>query len=87
MTGHDRWQAFRGESKEMKDLIFSVKRSSMFQLKTKFEVFLASNIKEETCDFKVKGSWFEQSCVVYAGESLHIVAQVSLFIYCHGYLC
>ncbi|XP_061339077.1 protein LURP-one-related 15-like [Gastrolobium bilobum] len=76
MTGHDRWQAFRGESMEMKDLIFSVKRSSMFQLKTKLDVFLADNTKEKVCDFKVKGSWFEKSCVVYAGESLTIVAQM-----------
>ncbi|KAK7382301.1 hypothetical protein VNO80_01145 [Phaseolus coccineus] len=76
-TTHDRWQVFRGESTEMKDLIFSVKRSSFFQLKTKLDVFLAKNTKEEVCDFKVKGSWFERSCVVYAGESLTIVAQMN----------
>ncbi|XP_004514892.1 protein LURP-one-related 15-like isoform X2 [Cicer arietinum] len=76
-TRHDRWEAFRGESTELKDLIFSVKRSSiMFQLKTKLDVFLASNTKEEICDFKVKGSWFERSCVVYAGKSHNIVAQM-----------
>ncbi|WVZ17864.1 hypothetical protein V8G54_010846 [Vigna mungo] len=77
MTTHDRWQVFRGESMEMKDLIFSVKRSSFFQLKTKLDVFLANNTKEEVCDFKVKGSWFERSCVIYAGESLTIVAQMN----------
>ncbi|KAL2337636.1 hypothetical protein Fmac_012082 [Flemingia macrophylla] len=76
MTAHDRWQVFRGESMEHKDLIFSVKRSSIFQLKTKLDVFLANNTKEQVCDFKVKGSWFERSCVVYAGESLNIVAQM-----------
>ena len=76
MTGHDRWQAFRGESTEVKDLIFSVKRSTMFQTKIKLDVFLASNTKEDISDFKVKGSWLERSCVVYAGESHHIVAQV-----------
>lgn len=81
MTTHDRWQVFRGESMEMKDLIFSVKRSSFFQLKTKLDVFLANNTKEEVCDFKVKGSWFERSCVVYAGESLTIVAQVNLLLF------
>lgn len=78
MTTHDRWQAFRGESTEPEDLIFSVKRPSMFQVKTKLEVFLANNTREQVCDFKIKGSWFERSCVVYAGESLTIVAQVSL---------
>lgn len=81
MTTHDRWEVFRGESTEPKDLIFSVKRSSIFQLKTKLDVFLANNTKEEVCDFKVKGSWFERSCVVYAGESLTIVAQVSLLLF------
>ncbi|KAK7390257.1 hypothetical protein VNO78_25556 [Psophocarpus tetragonolobus] len=75
-TTHDRWQVFRGESMEQKDLIFSVKRSFLFQLKTKLDVFLANNTKEEVCDFKVKGSWFERSCVVFAGESLTIVAQM-----------
>ncbi|TXG58923.1 hypothetical protein EZV62_016752 [Acer yangbiense] len=44
-------------------------------LKTKLDVFLANNTKEEVCDFKVKGSWFERSCVVYAGESDTVVAQ------------
>ncbi|XP_058734595.1 protein LURP-one-related 15-like [Vicia villosa] len=76
MKGHDRWEAFRGESTELKDLIFSVRRSLMFQTKIKLDVFLASNIKENTSDFKVKGSWFERSCVVYAGDSHNIVAQM-----------
>ena len=81
MTMHDRWQAFWGESTEPDDLIFTLKRSSVFQIKTKLEVFLANNTKEEVCDFKVKGSWSERSCVIYAGESNNIVAQVSLSIY------
>ncbi|MED6162771.1 hypothetical protein PIB30_073690 [Stylosanthes scabra] len=78
MTAHDRWQVFRGDSSDLKDLVFSVKRSSFFQLKTKLDVFLAHNTEEKVCDFKVKGSWFERSCVIYAGESLNIVAQVTL---------
>nr|AFK40426.1 unknown [Lotus japonicus] len=76
MTAHDRWQAYRGESTEAKDLIFTLKRSSLIQFKTKLDVFLATNTKEDVCDFKVKGSWFERSCVVYAGESNTIVAQM-----------
>lgn len=78
MKGHDRWEAFRGESTEVNDLIFSVKRSLMFQTKIKLDVFLANNMEEDISDFKVKGSWFERSCVVYAGDSHNIVAQVSL---------
>ncbi|KAK7390258.1 hypothetical protein VNO78_25557 [Psophocarpus tetragonolobus] len=76
MSAHDRWQVFHGESTEQKDLIFSVKRSSFFQLKTKLDVFLAKNTKEEVCNFKVIGSWVERACVVYAGESQNIVAQM-----------
>lgn len=76
VTVHDRWEAFRGESTDSKNLIFTLKRSSLIQLKTKLDVFLAGNRKEDVCDFKIKGSWFERSCVVYAGESNNIVAQV-----------
>ncbi|KAL1321924.1 hypothetical protein AAHE18_14G160700 [Arachis hypogaea] len=76
MTAHDRWHVFRGDSSDMKDLIFSFKRSSLFQLKTELDVFLAHNTEEKVCDFKVKGSWFQRSCVIYAGESLNIVAQM-----------
>ncbi|XP_054785370.1 protein LURP-one-related 10-like [Prosopis cineraria] len=77
MTVHDRWQAFRGDSTDPKDLIFTLKRSSLIQLvRTKLDVFLASNTTEQVCDFKIKGSWLERSCVVYAGESNTIVAQM-----------
>jgi hypothetical protein len=77
-TLHDRWEAFRGESTDSKNLIFTLKRSSLMQMKTKLDVFLASNKKEDVCDFKVKGSWLERSCIVYAGESNNIVAQVCI---------
>ncbi|XP_022734698.1 protein LURP-one-related 10-like [Durio zibethinus] len=76
ISAHDRWQVFRGDSTDSSDLIFSAKRSSMFQLKSNLDVFLANNIKEDVCDFKVKGSWLERSCVIYAGESSKIVAQM-----------
>lgn len=77
MTAHSRWEAFRGESSDMRDHIFTAKKSSMIQLKTKLDVFLANNKDEHLCDFRVEGSWFERSCVIYAGESsTSIVAQV-----------
>ncbi|GKV02211.1 hypothetical protein SLEP1_g14670 [Rubroshorea leprosula] len=76
MSAHDRWQVFRGESTNSSDLIFTVKRSSMLQWKTKVDVFLANNTDDKVCDFKVQGSWSERSCVVYAGESSSIVAQM-----------
>ncbi|KAL5742413.1 hypothetical protein ACOSP7_029145 [Xanthoceras sorbifolium] len=75
-TAHNRWEAFRGDSTDSDDLIFSAKRSSMVQRKTELDVFMANNISEYVSDFKVKGSWLEQSCTVYAGESNTIVAQI-----------
>lgn len=89
MSTHDRWQVFRGESTESCDLIFTAKRSSVFQLKTKLDVFLANN-REEVCDFKVKGSWLDRSFVVYAGDtdSSTIVARVRFFAtYSKSFFC
>ena len=76
LSMHRRWQVFRGESSDPKDLLFSTKLSSIIQLKTGLDVFLAANTKEEICDFKLKGSWFDRSCTVYAGNSNTIIAQV-----------
>ncbi|KAL5740268.1 hypothetical protein ACOSQ2_029448 [Xanthoceras sorbifolium] len=75
-TMHDRWHVFRGESTDSNDILFTVKRSSGIQIQTNLEVFLATNTKEEVCDFQIKGSWLERSCIVYAGESSTIVAQM-----------
>ncbi|KAJ8503677.1 hypothetical protein OPV22_004563 [Ensete ventricosum] len=74
---HQRWQVFRGESTESKDLLFSVKKSSLLQFKTKLDVIMASNTNEDACDFKIKGSYFERSCTVYLGESNSKIAQMS----------
>ncbi|GAA0163135.1 hypothetical protein LIER_19081 [Lithospermum erythrorhizon] len=76
LTAHRRWQAFRGDSSSSKDLLFSVKKSSLLQLKTKLDVHLASNTKQDSCDFRIEGSWFERSCTIYAGASSTIVAQM-----------
>ena len=73
---HNRWQAFRGESVDPKDLIFSVKRSLIIQPKAKLNVFLATNTKEEVCDYMLEGSLLERSAKIYAGGSKALVAQV-----------
>ncbi|CAI9087278.1 OLC1v1021313C1 [Oldenlandia corymbosa var. corymbosa] len=75
-TAHSRWQVFRGESSHPADLLFTAKTSSMIQLKTKLNVYLANRKSEDFCDFKVHGSWTDRSCVVYVGESSTIAAQV-----------
>ncbi|KAH6769330.1 LURP-one-like protein [Perilla frutescens var. frutescens] len=76
MSRHSRWKVFRGDSTDDKDLIFSGRRSSMFQWKTKLNVFLANNKSEDVCDYKVRGSWSERSCKVYVGDSSTIIAQM-----------
>ncbi|ESR42770.1 protein LURP-one-related 15 [Citrus sinensis] len=81
MSRHRRWQVFRGESSDPRDLIFSAKISSLWSFKTtKLNVFLANNTREDVCDFRVVegSSWlFEpSSCTIYAGKSSAIVAQM-----------
>lgn len=75
-TAHKRWEIFRGESKDAKDLLFSAKKSSIIQFKTELDVFLCSNTSENVPDFKIKGNWKERSCRIYLGESNTIIAQV-----------
>ncbi|KAK3227442.1 hypothetical protein Dsin_007304 [Dipteronia sinensis] len=53
MSVHNKWQAFRGEGTDSKDLIFTAKKSSMLQLKTQLDVFLANNTEEDVCDFNM----------------------------------
>ncbi|KAF5205182.1 Ubiquitin carboxyl-terminal hydrolase [Thalictrum thalictroides] len=73
LTAHRRWEVYRGESTE---LLFSVKKSSIIQFTTNLEVYLASNPTKDQCDFKIKGSWGERSCVVYHGNTKNILAQM-----------
>ncbi|KAI3861837.1 hypothetical protein MKW92_009652 [Papaver armeniacum] len=57
LTCHRRWQVYRGDSSDSRDLLFSVKKSSLLQINTSLHVFLASNTSEAVCDFKIKGSF------------------------------
>ncbi|CAL5206294.1 unnamed protein product [Lathyrus oleraceus] len=72
---NDSWKAFRGESEEPKDLIFTRKLSSLIQLRTKLHVFLASN-STQACDFTVKANLSQSSWKVYIGNSDNLVAQI-----------
>ncbi|EYU41983.1 hypothetical protein ABFS82_10G007600 [Erythranthe guttata] len=76
MSAHRRWEVFRGESTDEKDMLFSVRKSSLFQMKTKLHVFMASNTSEDICDFRIEGNWFESKCAIYAGNSNNIIAQM-----------
>ncbi|KAF3448003.1 hypothetical protein FNV43_RR08711 [Rhamnella rubrinervis] len=75
LTAHRRWNAYRGDSSGSKDLLFSVKKSSPLQFKTQLDVFLAANTKQDVFNFKIKGSWFERSCTIYAADGTTIIAQ------------
>ncbi|KAG5585020.1 hypothetical protein H5410_045454 [Solanum commersonii] len=77
LTEHSRWNAFKGESTDNKDFLFTIKTTSIFQWKTKLAVFLANNnSKEKNYDYLIKGSWSDRSCAIYAGDSSTIVAQM-----------
>ncbi|XP_042514415.1 protein LURP-one-related 15-like [Macadamia integrifolia] len=67
-SAHGRWEVFRGDSPDSKNLLFNAKTTSLFQFMTKLDVFLAANTMEGVSDFKVKGSWSERSCKIYVGD-------------------
>ncbi|XP_047306438.1 protein LURP-one-related 15-like [Impatiens glandulifera] len=77
-TLHGRWQVFRGDSHDEKDLLFTAKTSSWAQFKTKMAVFLTNNMKQEVPDFSLEGSYSERSYIVYSGDgqSKSILAQM-----------
>lgn len=77
MDPHGTWQVFDGDSFDPKDLLFTVKRPNIVQLKCKLNVFLASNTSKDVWDFTMKGSFFTRSCKVYKGDSSMVIAQVS----------
>ncbi|KAM7263850.1 hypothetical protein ACFE04_001533 [Oxalis oulophora] len=76
LSMHGRHFVYRGASTDEKDLICTVKQSKLLQWITTLDVFLANNTKMSVPDFKVKGSWSDRSCVIYAGESNNILAQM-----------
>ncbi|KAK9154070.1 hypothetical protein Sjap_001550 [Stephania japonica] len=78
LSTRDRWKVFKGDSKATEDLIFSVERSSTLQMKTNLNVFLASNTTEASCDFKIKGSWFDKSLTIYNGNTDTPIAQIHM---------
>lgn len=76
---HNRWEVFRGDSSNASDLLFTVKRSTLLQLRTELEVFLAgNNTAQQACDFKLKGSYFDRDCAFYLGDSNTMIAQVGV---------
>ncbi|CAN6197335.1 unnamed protein product [Urochloa humidicola] len=72
LSMHGTWKVFRGDSTSSSDLLFTVKKTSIFQLKTSIGVFLAGNTAEEAWDFKIEGSYYfdlERSYTFYLGDN------------------
>lgn len=78
LSAHNRWQAFRGESTDTKQLLFRVNKSGLLFIKAKLDVFLVTNTKEEVADFKIEDRWLEKSCVIYNSNSTE-VAKIHCF--------
>jgi hypothetical protein len=74
-----RWKVFRGDSTSRRDLLFTVVKPSVIQLRgpTKVSVFLASNNAEQACDFRITGSYHDGACAVSLGDSDTVIAKAS----------
>ncbi|RLN39859.1 protein LURP-one-related 15-like [Panicum miliaceum] len=74
-----RWKVFRGDSTSRRDLLFTVVKPSVIQLRgpTKVSVFLASNDAEQACDFRITGSYHDGACAVSLGDSDTVIAKAS----------
>ncbi|XP_062214178.1 protein LURP-one-related 15-like isoform X2 [Phragmites australis] len=72
-----RWEVFRGDSTSGRNLLFTVVRSSAFQVRTKIYVFLAGNASEQAPDFVIRGSYYDGACTVCTGNSDAAIAQIT----------
>ncbi|KAG5584988.1 hypothetical protein H5410_045422 [Solanum commersonii] len=75
-TWNSVWECFKGDSTDENDLIFSAKNSSLFQFTRNLDIFLANNISEQVCDFRMKTSYMESNCCIFAGQSSTLIAQM-----------
>ncbi|CAL9767616.1 unnamed protein product [Musa acuminata subsp. burmannicoides] len=74
---NDEWHGFRGNSQELKDLIFTVRKILYSPFETELHVFLSStNIGDQKPCFRLKGNPFRRACTIISGNST--VAQTSL---------
>ena len=73
------WEAFRGDGRGHNggELLFTAKKSTIVQVRTQMDIFLASNRAQEVCDFRIKcSSFYEGSADIYLGNSNTVIAQV-----------
>ncbi|GAV62458.1 Tub_2 domain-containing protein, partial [Cephalotus follicularis] len=75
LTCRHQWNCHLGESTDNNNLLFKVQRSNPIQIKTRLEVFLASNFNKNVCDFHVIRCLSSLSFKVYKGKT--IIAEVN----------
>jgi hypothetical protein len=75
------WEAFRGDGHGHNggELLFTAKKSTIVQVRTHMDIFLASNRAQEVCDFRIikSNSFYERSADIYLGNSNTVIAQVN----------
>ncbi|KAG6468028.1 hypothetical protein ZIOFF_072594 [Zingiber officinale] len=69
----DPWKVYKGHSCSPNDLLFTLKRCSLFEC-DKYKVILAPN-EAATCDFMINGNGRNARCTISIGQSNTIIAQ------------
>ena len=77
LTLRHRWKVHRGRNSDQKDLIFGVQRSHPLDMKPRLDVFMAGNTDEDVSNFQLVGSFTDQSCRVYKGDTM--IAEVQVY--------
>ncbi|KAH8933663.1 hypothetical protein BDL97_18G041800 [Sphagnum fallax] len=72
LSFHAAWHMYAGDSEQ---LVCTVKKSSILQLRPSMNVFLASNTTERIPDFTLKGNFLERNLTIFHGQEA--IAQVT----------
>eukprot|EP01018_Ginkgo_biloba_P027831 Gb_27559 [translate_table: standard] len=73
---YDRWEAFRGDMFDPREMLFSVKKSSLISVKMRSaKVWLNSNEQTTQWDYKIEGSLCRPSRTIYSASG-SIVAEL-----------
>uniref|UniRef100_A0A0D9W0P4 Tubby C-terminal domain-containing protein n=1 Tax=Leersia perrieri TaxID=77586 RepID=A0A0D9W0P4_9ORYZ len=72
------WDVFRGESSSRRDLLFSVVKESVVQVRTRVFVYLSGyRSVEQQPDFVIRGSYYDGDCSVFAANSDQPIAKIT----------
>ncbi|KAL2641241.1 hypothetical protein R1flu_008828 [Riccia fluitans] len=65
LTLRDRWEAYRGEESNDDNLLFVLKKSSIYQVKPSYDIFMAANTAMSKPDFTLKGDLFQNNYTIF----------------------